>query len=71
MAVHKFLKRIVAPDISHDCDAAKDIASKIHAYTHGINSDPLTILAILFSALVHDADHQGVSVRYRVQTLSV
>jgi 3'5'-cyclic nucleotide phosphodiesterase len=37
------------------------LASKIHDYTRGITSDPITILAILFSALVHDADHRGVS----------
>jgi len=60
MCVDKFLKRIVAPDVDptmeQDC-----LASALHDYTHGINSDPLTILAILFSALVHDADHRGVS----------
>ena len=58
MAVNKFLTRIVTPDIVAD----SDMASKLHSYTHGINSDPLTILAILFSALVHDVDHRGVSV---------
>ena len=59
MATDKFLRRIVAPDIE-----AKDgsmIASELHNYTHGINSDPLTILAIIFSALIHDVDHRGVS----------
>ena len=30
-------------------------------YTHGICSDPLTIFAIVYSALIHDLDHQGVS----------
>ena len=38
-----------------------DMASKLHEYTHGINSDPLTIFAIVFSALIHDVDHRGVS----------
>jgi len=60
MATHKFLKRIVAPDIdladksttfkSKEFDA---LASEVHNYTHGINSDPMTILAIVFSALIH------------------
>lgn len=62
MCVDKFLKRIVAPDV--DPTNVKDqthVATALHDYTHGINSDPLTILAILFSALVHDADHRGVS----------
>lgn len=44
------LKRIVAPDIAPD----NQMASKIHNYTHGINNDPLTLLAIVFSALIHD-----------------
>jgi 3'5'-cyclic nucleotide phosphodiesterase len=33
----------------------------MHEYTHGINSDPITLLAIVFSALIHDCDHRGVS----------
>jgi len=33
----------------------------LYDYTHSIHSDPLTVLAILLSALVHDADHRGVS----------
>ena len=61
MATNKFLKRIVAPDIAVGEAKQGDIASQIHNYTHGINSDPLTILAIVFSALIHDVDHQGVS----------
>ena len=44
-----------------DENQAKNIGSELHNYTHGINSDPLTILAILFSALIHDVDHQGIS----------
>lgn len=62
MAVNKFIKRIVCPDIDNADDTNKaDIASKLHDYTHGITSDPLTVLAIVFSALIHDADHRGVS----------
>ena len=61
MATNKFLKRIVAPDICVDDSKDKDIANEVHNYTHGINSDPITMLAIVFSALIHDADHRGVS----------
>ena len=57
MAVDKFMKRIVAPDLEVD----GDVASHLHEYTHGINSDPLTLFAIVFSALIHDVDHRGVS----------
>jgi hypothetical protein len=38
--VDKFLKRIVSVDMDD---------SEYDAYTHGINSDPLALLAIMFS----------------------
>jgi hypothetical protein len=66
LSVQKLLKRVVTPDISEeDLQQAKTdsnhLASCLHDYTHGINSDPLTIFAIIFSALIHDVDHRGVS----------
>ena len=61
MSTNKLLKRITAPDIAVEKAKSSDIASELHNYTHGINSDPLTILAIIFSALIHDVDHRGVS----------
>jgi hypothetical protein len=33
----------------------------LHDYTHGINNDPVTILAIVMSAMIHDSDHRGIS----------
>eukprot|EP00977_Amphora_coffeiformis_P018149 scaffold6242_cov168-Amphora_coffeaeformis.AAC.1 len=58
MCVSKFLKRIVSPDLSDDELAKmkdnKKLASRLHVYTHGINSDPVTLFAILFSAIIHD-----------------
>lgn len=56
--VDKFLKRIVRPDIEIDGDQA---AASVHDYTHGINSDPVTLMAIVLSAMIHDSDHRGVS----------
>lgn len=44
-----------------DVTIAKKVASHLHDYTHGINSDPVTLFAIVFSALIHDVDHRGVS----------
>jgi hypothetical protein len=61
MATSKFIKRIVSPDIAAEEAQKGDLASKLHDYTHGINSDPLTVIAIVFSALIHDVDHHGVS----------
>jgi 3'5'-cyclic nucleotide phosphodiesterase len=36
------------------------LASTLHDHTYGITSDPLTQFAVVFSALIHDVDHQGV-----------
>jgi hypothetical protein len=54
MSVNKLLSRIVAPDM----EAAS--ASLLHDHTYGITSDPLTQFGIVFSSLIHDADHPGV-----------
>jgi class 3 adenylate cyclase len=60
MSVVKLLSRIVAPsDINCD-DKGNVHASTLHDYTYGITSDPLTQFACVFSALIHDVDHQGV-----------
>lgn len=70
MSVDKFLKRIVAPDIEMTQlkewreaggNAKEDIAATLHDYTHGINSDPVALFAIVFGALIHDVDHRGIS----------
>ncbi len=66
MLVHKVLKHVVTPDISKEdlAQAETDrnhLASFLHDSTHGINSDPVALLAIVFSALIHDVDHRGVS----------
>jgi hypothetical protein len=45
MATSKLLKRIVAPNIAFEEAKNTNIASQLHNYTHGINSDPLTLLA--------------------------
>lgn len=36
------------------------MASQLHDHTYGITSDPLTQLACIISALIHDVDHPGV-----------
>jgi hypothetical protein len=64
MSTKKLLKRIVAPDMSHvdvsnHGNAEVELANRLHDYTHGINSDPLTSFALTFSSLIHDVDHMG------------
>jgi hypothetical protein len=60
MSVVKLLSRIVAPDIDQFSESADGMASSLHDHTYGITSDPLTQFACVFSALIHDVDHQGV-----------
>lgn len=58
MSTVKLLQRIASSDVKKkECDTEKDY----YNYTFGISSDPLTKFAIVFSALIHDVDHQGVS----------
>ena len=64
LQVEKFLQRIEAPDLDLDelhQENASKLASQLHDYTHGLTTDPMTPLAILFSALIHDVDHRGCS----------
>jgi hypothetical protein len=65
MSVDKLLSRVVAPEL--DLDQMKGsyshgaLASHLHDYTHGINSDPLLLFGMVYAALIHDVDHRGVS----------
>jgi 3'5'-cyclic nucleotide phosphodiesterase len=64
MSATKLLGRIVEPEIDLSVlngeDAHGAVASHLHDYTHGINSDPVTLFGIVYSALIHDVDHYGV-----------
>jgi 3'5'-cyclic nucleotide phosphodiesterase len=73
MSVVKLLSRIIAPtDVleefqereaeqsQNDSKLRSQLASTLHDHTYGITSDPLTQFAVIFSALIHDVDHQGV-----------
>lgn len=50
-AVNKLVSQVVAPD-DVDCNDMR--------YGCGVNTDPLTQFALIFSALIHDVDHCGV-----------
>jgi hypothetical protein len=61
MAAHKLLDRVVTPeDVDYQRKSSRKLALDLHNYTFGITSDPLTHFAVVFSALIHDADHTGV-----------
>jgi 3'5'-cyclic nucleotide phosphodiesterase len=59
MSVTKLLSRIVAPNDSIN-DNSSDFTPMQLDHTYGIKSDPLTQFACVFSALIHDVDHDGV-----------
>ncbi|KAL7557011.1 hypothetical protein ACA910_014228 [Epithemia clementina (nom. ined.)] len=59
MSVNKLLQRVTTPNI--DLTTSQNIASDLHTYTYGITSDAITQFAVVFSALIHDVDHWGVS----------
>jgi hypothetical protein len=69
MPESKLIKRIVVPNFSlnqweeatRNEGTNKDLASHLHDFSHGIVSDPMTVFTIVFSALIQDVDHQGVS----------
>ena len=60
MSVHKLMKRVYS-DSTDELALGGDSKSKRSA-TYGIlTSDPLTLFAIVFSGLIHDVDHRGLS----------
>lgn len=50
MATNKFIKRIVAPNFDSEEGERCDLASTLHNHTRGINSESLTVPAIVFRA---------------------
>jgi hypothetical protein len=61
LASHRLFKRINRPDeVDYSNVNMEKVASELHDATYGISSDPLTQLAIVIAALIHDAGHSGV-----------
>ena len=56
-SVSKLLSRILAPKLGANVNKNDKL---LHDHTYGITSDPLTQFACIFSALIHDAEHEGV-----------
>ena len=59
LSASKLIKRIKNPDI--DFMHTELDADHIHTFTYGIGNDPMIHLAVIFSALVHDVGHPGIS----------
>ena len=61
MSVTKLLSRVIAPaELEEQLIVNKSADSLCHDHTYGLTSDPLTLFACAFSALIHDVDHLGV-----------
>jgi 3'5'-cyclic nucleotide phosphodiesterase len=64
MSVSKLLTRIInlmLDGVTTKNNANMDIGYHIHDFTYGMHLDPITIIAILLSGIIHDVDHHGVS----------
>lgn len=69
MSASKLMNRIMVPeDVNYDQGAGDTqrkhiakLAESVHTSTFGISSDALAQLAIVFSALIHDVDHTGLT----------
>eukprot|EP00934_Nitzschia_sp_Nitz4_P005687 Nitzschia sp. Nitz4//scaffold314_size20990//18196//20845//NITZ4_008633-RA/size20990-augustus-gene-0.26-mRNA-1//-1//CDS//3329547476//5677//frame0 len=60
-SVAKLLSRIVTSDSTQQTQGPSDIDdTDIAGHSYGITNDPLTQFAVVFSAIIHDIDHQGV-----------
>ena len=59
MSANKLMKRIILPEDSSN--RSNMPPSDLHLSTFGISSDPLTQFSVVFSALIHDVDHTGIS----------
>jgi hypothetical protein len=58
MSTVKLLQRVATADVKKK---DRNNQREYYDYTFGISTDPLTKFAIVFSALIHDLDHDGVS----------
>lgn len=57
LSAKKLINRIIEPDnVDYQTE---DAEINIHNATYGIASDPLIHFTVVFSALIHDADHTG------------
>ena len=76
MSVVKMMTRIVDPKeiaLKKKMGAyehTQALEAELHDHTFGITSDPLTQFACVFSALIHDLDHQGVPNATLIKELS-
>lgn len=62
MSVHKLMKRVASDGNGTTEEWAAKPSDHAKLATYGIlTSDPLTLFAIVFSGLIHDVDHKGVS----------
>jgi len=60
MSVQKLLARIISPENPIHGGQQVDLRLSANDKTYGITSDKMGQFAVVFSALIHDVDHQGI-----------
>jgi class 3 adenylate cyclase len=76
MSATKLMKRIMSPEgidwdlegISKETERRIEIARQVHEVTYGLSSDPLMQFSVVFSALIHDVDHTGLTNKELIDT---
>jgi class 3 adenylate cyclase len=62
MSASKLMKRIMLPDGIDGSGILQDSISRdVHRITYGLSSDLLLQFAVVFSGLIHDVDHTGLT----------
>jgi hypothetical protein len=59
LSANKLLKRIIVAGEWQEANQ-NGTAQELHEHTYGIATDPIAQFSIVFSALIHDANHRGV-----------
>lgn len=68
MSAGKLMRRIINPTDIKNGDHGSSNCLQTHNATYGISSDPLMQFAVVFSALVHDVEHTGLTNSELIET---
>ena len=61
MVCDRLMKRIMEPSGIDRSKESISVSQATHEATYGLSSDPLLPFSCVFAALIHDADHRGIS----------
>jgi hypothetical protein len=66
IAMHKLIQLILTPNFEAKqlellASSGKDQDELLHEFSYGLSSDPIALFAMVFTTLIHDVDHRGIS----------